>query len=104
MEEKKSIREHDRFIVRLPDGMKEALARRAKANGRSMNSEIVEILARALRRGGSIDIEALSNRQMMLKAVVMTARENLMTAEAKLAETSEHLERAKAQGNSPRGG
>ncbi|HCH7903506.1 TPA: Arc family DNA-binding protein [Klebsiella oxytoca] len=36
--------EMDRFNVRLPAGMRDAIAERAKANGRSMNSEIVQIL------------------------------------------------------------
>lgn len=31
----------ERFIVRLPDGMRDRLADAAKASGRSMNSEIV---------------------------------------------------------------
>lgn len=40
--------EMDRFNVRLPAGMRDAIAERAKANGRSMNSEIVQILEDAL--------------------------------------------------------
>ncbi|WP_369788303.1 Arc family DNA-binding protein [Rouxiella sp. WC2420] len=35
----------ERFTVRFPDGMREAVAERAKKNGRSMNSEIIEALA-----------------------------------------------------------
>ena len=31
----------DKFIVRLPDGMRDRIAEAAKANNRSMNSEIV---------------------------------------------------------------
>lgn len=38
----------DRFNVRLPAGMRDAIAERAKTNGRSMNSEIVQILQDAL--------------------------------------------------------
>jgi hypothetical protein len=37
-----------KFLVRVPEGMREAIASRAKANMRSMNSEIVLILAHAL--------------------------------------------------------
>lgn len=40
--------EMDRFNVRLPAGMRDAIAERAKINGRSMNSEIVQILQDAL--------------------------------------------------------
>ncbi|MDM5178490.1 Arc family DNA-binding protein [Massilia sp. DJPM01] len=35
----------DRYIVRLPDGMRDQIARAAEKNGRSMNSEIVARLA-----------------------------------------------------------
>lgn len=38
----------DKFNLRFPDGMRDAIAERAKANGRSMNSEIVQILDDAL--------------------------------------------------------
>ncbi|WP_049678887.1 Arc family DNA-binding protein [Yersinia mollaretii] len=38
----------ERFTVRMPDGMRDAIADRAKKNGRSMNSEIVQILQDAL--------------------------------------------------------
>jgi hypothetical protein len=34
----------DKFIVRLPEGMRDRLAAAAKANGRSMNAQIVTIL------------------------------------------------------------
>ena len=34
----------DRFQLRLPDGLRARIARAAKDNGRSMNSEIVSIL------------------------------------------------------------
>ncbi|KAA1280396.1 Arc family DNA-binding protein [Citrobacter pasteurii] len=36
--------EMDRFNVRLPAGMREDIAERAKRNGRSMNSEIIAAL------------------------------------------------------------
>lgn len=38
----------DKFTVRFPDGLREAVADRAKSNGRSMNSEIVQIIEDAL--------------------------------------------------------
>lgn len=34
-------RESDRFIVRLPDGMRDQLSASARENGRSMNAEVV---------------------------------------------------------------
>ncbi|HBQ4022145.1 Arc family DNA-binding protein [Klebsiella pneumoniae] len=44
----KPVREYDKFMLRFPDGMRDAIAERAKRNGRSMNSEIVQILQDAL--------------------------------------------------------
>lgn len=38
----------EQISVRLPAGMRQALAERASANGRSSNSEVVVILADAL--------------------------------------------------------
>lgn len=38
----------DKFNLRFPDGMRDAIAERAKRNGRSMNSEIIQIIQDAL--------------------------------------------------------
>ena len=46
----------ERFTVRMPDGMRDAIAERAKANGRSMNSEIIQILESAL-SGTAVDMD-----------------------------------------------
>ncbi|WP_276972153.1 Arc family DNA-binding protein [Tatumella ptyseos] len=40
--------EMDRFNVRLPAGMREIISERAKNNGRSMNSEFIAIIERAI--------------------------------------------------------
>lgn len=40
----KQVKEYDKFVVRLPDGMRDAISERADKYGRSMNSEIVQIL------------------------------------------------------------
>lgn len=44
----KPVRDYDKFMLRFPDGMRDAIADRAKKNGRSMNSEIVQIIEDAL--------------------------------------------------------
>jgi len=44
----KQVKDYDKFVLRLPEGMREAIADLAKANGRSMNAEIVQILKDAL--------------------------------------------------------
>jgi plasmid stability protein len=48
----------DQFVVRLPEGMRDRVAAAAKANGRSMNAEIVAILAAGL-DGATPDLSAV---------------------------------------------
>lgn len=35
------VRDHKKFVLRLPEGMRDRIASAAKENGRSMNAEIV---------------------------------------------------------------
>ncbi|OWV87342.1 hypothetical protein ATY75_03260 [Rhizobium sp. N122] len=44
MTDDKPVREQDKFMLRLPDGMRERIADAAKSNKRSMNAEIVAAL------------------------------------------------------------
>ncbi|MGX7395695.1 Arc family DNA-binding protein [Enterobacter sp. ESY66] len=44
----KQVKDYEKFVVRFPDGMRDAIAERAKRNSRSMNSEIIKILGEAL--------------------------------------------------------
>ncbi|HAW3716458.1 Arc family DNA-binding protein [Escherichia coli] len=44
----KQVKDYDKFNLRFPDGMRETIAERAKRNGRSMNSEIIQILQDAI--------------------------------------------------------
>lgn len=55
------LNEKDKFIVRLPDGMRERIAGKAKEAMRSMNSEII------YRLGNSLEVEA---ENMRLKAML----------------------------------
>lgn len=48
MTEKAPSRSLDKFMVRLPDGMRERLAASARANRRSMNAELIIHLDAAL--------------------------------------------------------
>lgn len=48
MTEKENPNFIERFTVRMPDGLRDTIADRAKTNGRSMNSEIVQILLDAV--------------------------------------------------------
>lgn len=53
----KPVREYDKFMLRFPDGMRDAIAERAKRNGRSMNSEIVQILRDTLEGGFTLQMD-----------------------------------------------
>ncbi|RTF27202.1 Arc family DNA-binding protein [Serratia marcescens] len=44
----KQVKDYDKFMLRFPDGMRDAIAERAKRNGRSMNAEIVQIIEDAI--------------------------------------------------------
>ncbi|MCD1645280.1 Arc family DNA-binding protein [Aurantimonas coralicida] len=44
MAKRKLAREQDKFMLRLPDGMRQRLAEIATANERSMNAEIIDRL------------------------------------------------------------
>lgn len=55
----------DKYVLRMPDGMRDKLGALAKANNRSMNAEIVLILqhaieGRTLATEDRIDIDALA--------------------------------------------
>lgn len=58
--------EADKFIVRLPEGMRDALKARAASNNRSMNAEIVAILGAAIGDESSLGAASV---ETLLKAV-----------------------------------
>ena len=60
----------DRFVIRLPDGMRERIAELAKSSGRSMNAEIVVRLERSL-KGNDLVLPA-----PVREALVLAAQEN----------------------------
>ncbi|GIU61776.1 MULTISPECIES: Arc family DNA-binding protein [Klebsiella pneumoniae complex] len=60
----KQVRDYDKFMLRFPDGMRDAIAERAKANGRSMNSEIISILEDRLYCGDG-DLDNLDANEML---------------------------------------
>jgi hypothetical protein len=65
----------DRFQVRMPDGLRDRIAEAAKANGRSMNAEIVFRLEESF---GEAHIEQAKTRDWtaMVDEVVAALRKN----------------------------
>lgn len=68
-------RNADKFVVRLPDGMRERIAEIARLQHRSMNSEIVRRLEESMvgddPQSAAIDHEHLSKEE---KAIVLAVR------------------------------
>lgn len=68
----KPIREMDTILVRVPDGLKQRIARRARSNGRSMSAEVLDILERTLRFSSTSRVrrleEALETLELQAKA------------------------------------
>jgi predicted house-cleaning noncanonical NTP pyrophosphatase (MazG superfamily) len=70
-----SSRDADKFVVRLPDGMRDQINEVARTSGRSMNKEIIKRLERTLHEDATgilnVDhMEHLSKRCMELEARV----------------------------------
>lgn len=72
-------RESDKFMLRLPDGMRQLIAEEAKKNGRSMNAEIVIRLQESINAKNYQ--EQFSNKSTSDKEhVINTLYENLTKA------------------------
>lgn len=77
--------EMDRFNIRMPIGMRDAIAKRAEENGRSMNSEIVQILEDALKPITSTKInisedgDRVTLTQNQLNKITVDIRDSLIT-------------------------
>lgn len=63
----KPVKNYDKFNLRFPDGMRDAIAVRAKSNGRSMNAEIIQIIDNALKHYPDDElVECLENAEAQL--------------------------------------
>ncbi|BAV77746.1 Arc domain-containing protein [Pseudomonas chlororaphis subsp. aurantiaca] len=61
----------DKFVVRLPDGLRPSINTQARANHRSMNGEIIFRLER------SLQLEELYENQRRLNAILLQRIEEL---------------------------
>jgi hypothetical protein len=57
-EKKPLAADAEKFMIRLPEGMRDRIAGAAKTNGRSMNAEVVARLERSLEESGASLTEA----------------------------------------------
>lgn len=75
--------QQDRFIVRLPDGMRDRIKAAAERNNRSMNAEIVAALEEKFPKPRPFDLgTALTELGDLLKAVQTKAQFNAILAGA----------------------
>lgn len=101
----KGMRNIAPFGLRMPDDLREAIAERAKANGRSMNSEIVQILQDAIDRESVTndkhikefnkfqhDLDVLTSQEEKRKYLLSLEQDDPFAA-ALLRETQAHNER-----------
>lgn len=58
-------RDSDKFMLRLPDGMRDRIAASAKENNRSMNAEIVARLGGALETQAALDQASFFSKKML---------------------------------------
>lgn len=58
MTKKPIIQPQDKYVLRLPDGMRDRLKRSAEVNNRSMNAEIIDRLEESFRTWPRLDIPA----------------------------------------------
>lgn len=69
-------REHDKFVVRLPEGLRPEIAAVARLNHRSMNGEIINRLQRTL------VLEQIQDKQSELIAQLLKRIDTLESKEA----------------------
>lgn len=77
--------DQDKFVVRLPDGMRDRIKAAADANSRSMNAEIVSVLEDRFPPDDDIDKVDLA---------LFTIRELLLSGQLDADEISEALDKA----------
>jgi len=78
------IRDQDKFMLRLPDGLRERVAEAGKSNNRSMNSEIVTILENALLSGTGSAFEHSAPGPNALASLIEAHTGQLQITNAKL--------------------
>jgi hypothetical protein len=95
-------RESDKFMLRLPDGMRDRIAEVAKQNGRSMNAEIVARLQRSIEVGTSLSQPRALDMMTMVAQITAEAAKVGIQVKIEFARSPESiLEAAKGSGHLP---
>lgn len=103
----KAGRGSDQFMLRLPDGMRDQIKRAAEDSGRSMNTEILDVLREAFPEEPSLDelVDALDYSIAMLREIKaqspsgdVTRSNKFMTVLGRLEATNQELWKASQEG------
>ncbi|MFM5658990.1 Arc family DNA-binding protein [Aeromonas veronii] len=65
-------RDSDKFVLRMPDGMRSTIAELAKASGRSMNAEIVHRLQQSIDASFTGELNGGPGSSRMIASVEIT--------------------------------
>ncbi|PHM23701.1 Arc family DNA-binding protein [Xenorhabdus ehlersii] len=86
--------EMDRFNVRMPTGMRGEIAKLAKKNGRSMNSELIEMLKFAIEHKEALDSDkiSLSISPSVIRAILSPASPEKTTILALLKDVVQNIQ------------
>ena len=89
-------RDSDKFMLRLPDGMRDRLKSAAAANNRSMNAEIVAAIELWLDLPSTADVrrEDLERRVAMARERLHVAQSDLHLYETQLKDLLSELDKA----------
>jgi predicted DNA-binding protein len=74
-------RESDKFILRLPDGMRERLAEVAESQGRTMNAVVIGALAEYLTDVKSLESQLAGIEKAILSLTEKVAEQNQTVSE-----------------------
>ncbi|MFG1184329.1 Arc family DNA-binding protein [Xanthobacter aminoxidans] len=86
MAEETPVRDFDKFMLRMPEGMRDRITREAKANGRSMNAELIARIEKTLEDDSAL--VKLTDRVQELEA---DFEKRLQDIELKLYDVIEHV-------------
>ncbi|NML73065.1 Arc family DNA-binding protein [Rhizobium sp. S-51] len=87
MTEKKVIQPQDKYVLRLPDGLRARIKAAAEASGRSMNSEIIRLLEDAFGEVGydeTLERYSVELQHLFRGAETSSVEKRLSSIEAKL--------------------
>lgn len=88
--------QQDKFIIRLPDGMREQISEAAKANGRTMNAEVVARLKLTFeldKKGGDVLVpETRKSGDLEARIAALEARLDGLVPDFTLLERVQELE------------